>query len=119
MKPSIKFRTATLPLLIAFALPCVVSFALSANGQAPPGTLWYNGDFTGDDTDSQFNQIGSGCGGPLSQIYDDFTVPSPFGWNVTEVSPITSKITADLMLFELAVQFGRSGRACPLVIPVC
>jgi hypothetical protein len=78
----------TLPLLIAFALPFVVSLAPSASAQPPPGTLWYNGDFNG--TDSQLNQIGfgsgdQGCGGPMSQIYDDLIVPSPFGWNVTEV----------------------------------
>jgi hypothetical protein len=87
MKPSIKCKTVTLPLLIAFALPFVVSLAPSASAQAPPGALWYNGDFTGDGTGSQTNEIGpSHCNsGPTSQIYDDFTVPPPFGWNVTEV----------------------------------
>jgi hypothetical protein len=86
MKPSIKRKTAILPLLIAFALPLVVSLALSASAQAPPGALWYNGDFSGDHTRNQLNQIGfdSYCG-PTSQIYDDFTVPPPFGWNVSEV----------------------------------
>jgi len=86
MQPSIKFKTSTLPLLIAFALPLVVSLALSASAQPPPGALWYNGDFTGDGTDSRANQIdGDGCDFlPTAQTYDDFTV-GPFGWNVTEV----------------------------------
>jgi hypothetical protein len=86
MKPSIKFKTATLPLLIAFALPFVVSLALSASAQAPPGALWYNGDFTGG-AGSNANLIGGdGCiGTSAAQTYDDFTVPQPFGWNVTEV----------------------------------
>jgi len=47
MKPSSKYKTATLPLLVAFALPFVVSLAPRARAQAPPGTLWYNGDFNG------------------------------------------------------------------------
>src|SRR5215471_1342596 len=85
MKTSTKFRTATLPLLVAFALPFVVSFALSVGAQAPPGALWYNGDFNGGDPRSGLNQFGgSDCSG-LEQIYDDFTVPPPFGWHVTEV----------------------------------
>jgi hypothetical protein len=86
MKPSIKLKTATVPLLVAFALPLVVSLALSASAQPPPGALWYNGDFTGGDG-SQDNQIKSDpndCG-PMSQIYDDFTVPPPFFWSVAEV----------------------------------
>ena len=86
MKPSIKFKTATVPLLIAFALALVVSVVPNASAQAPPGALWYNGDFTGDGTDSQSNLIG-GCDyfDPSIQIYDDFTVPPPFAWIVTEV----------------------------------
>src|SRR6266542_3090041 len=95
MKPSIKLKTTTLPLLIAFALPLVVSLALRANGQPPPDTLWYNGDFNGSFDPWWWNEIADpGPGGPYScfdgalpiaQIYDDFSVPLPFEWNVTEV----------------------------------
>jgi hypothetical protein len=99
MKPSIKRKTATLPLVIAVALPFVVSLAPKASAQAPPGALWYNGDFTGGDG-SGLNQIHQGeepCGG-LAQIYDDFTVPPPFGWNVTEV--FSDNILTTCFLFE-------------------
>jgi hypothetical protein len=106
MKPLIKFKT-----LQNIAL--VVSLALSASAQAgeatppvaegqskdagpsypisnqpPPGTLWYNGDLNV----SPFgiglsNEIAFGYGwGPVpAQIYDDFNVTWPFGWNVTAV----------------------------------
>src|SRR5882724_3817321 len=87
MKPSIKFRTTTPSVLILFALG---AFGLSAMGQPPPGTLWYNGDLNGSPNGiGLWNQIafGSrGLGAPIpSQIYDDFNVTWPFGWNVTEV----------------------------------
>ena len=88
MKPSIKFKTISLPLLIAFALPCVLLLALNASAQAPPGTLWYNGDLNGSPNGVGLsNKIGaeSSCTYAPSQIYDDFNVPLPFGWNVTEV----------------------------------
>jgi hypothetical protein len=78
MKPLIKFKT-----LQYIAL--VVWFALRANGQAPPGTLWYNGDLNGGASDNQIGDDNFCEGPPISQIYDDFTVPPPFGWNVTEV----------------------------------
>jgi hypothetical protein len=86
MKRSIKFKTATLPLLIAFALPFVVSLTPSASAQAPPGALWYNGDYA-DGAGSNANLIGGdGCTvASAVQTYDDFTVPQPFGWNITEV----------------------------------
>jgi hypothetical protein len=86
MKTSTKFKTATLPLLITFTVACF-AFAPVANGQAPPGALWYNGDWT-TGNGNQPNWIGTCtgfCDFPMSQIYDDFTVPPPFGWNVTEV----------------------------------
>ena len=54
----------------------------------PPGTLWYNGDLNGSPNGiGLWNQIGAGfqCGPDPAQIYDDFTVPGPFAWNVTEV----------------------------------
>ena len=84
MQPSIKFKTSTLPLLIAFALPFLVSLSPSASAQPPPGALWYNGDYA--DGGGNANQIdGDGCDFlPTAQTYDDFTV-GPFGWNVTEI----------------------------------
>ena len=96
MKPLIKFKTPLVSLLTPTALAwltlaLVASFALSASAQPPPGTLWYNGDMNGSPNGFGLpNQIGFGfegnCGRDApSQIYDDFTVPGPFAWNVTEV----------------------------------
>lgn len=84
MKPSIKKTSSQKVALSIIAF--LVWLALSANGQAPPGALWYNGDFD-DGNGSEFNEIVSNpyFGPPVSQIYDDVTVPPPFGWNVTEV----------------------------------
>jgi hypothetical protein len=84
MKPLIKFKTLQYIALLVW-------FALRANGQAPPGALWYNGDMNGSPDGSGLpNQIGFGASDEChledpSQIYDDFTVPGPFAWNVTEV----------------------------------
>jgi hypothetical protein len=84
MKPLIKFKTLQYIALLVW-------FALRANGQPPPGALWYNGDMNGSpDGFGLANQIGFGANDSCfredpSQIYDDFTVPGPFAWNVTEV----------------------------------
>jgi hypothetical protein len=104
MKPPIKFKTTTQFVLddranssikrtsqqkiVSSIIALVVWLGLSANGQAPPGALWYNGDMNGSpDGIGLWNQIafGSSVGPVPSQIYDDFTVTSPFGWNVTDV----------------------------------
>jgi hypothetical protein len=78
MKPSIKFKTVQY-------IALVVWVALRTNGQPPPGTLWYNGDFVGHG--GAYNQISSipFVGPNISQVYDDFSIPQPFGWNVNEV----------------------------------
>jgi hypothetical protein len=102
MKPLIRFKTATQFVLddrpdssikrtsqqkIVFSIIALVFWlALCANAQAPPGALWYNGDLY---DLAQDNQINTGTDNiifyPITQIYDDFTVPPPFGWNITEV----------------------------------
>ena len=95
MKPLSKIKTRLSSLLIPTAvawltLTLVASLPLSASAQAPPGALWYNGDMNGSpDGIGLWNQIAfgshEGCRFTPSQIYDDFTVPSPFGWIVNEV----------------------------------
>ena len=68
---------ATLP-----ALFVVAAFALNttAIAQAPPGSLWYNGDFNG------VNGLANERNTTISQaaVYDDFNVTAPM-WDVTAV----------------------------------
>src|SRR5437773_1233508 len=76
----------TLLLLITFTVACF-AFAPVANGQAPPGALWYNGDLDVNVVEQQ-NAMGFGYNQCVSEsnshIYDDFNVPAP-GWVVTDV----------------------------------
>ena len=53
----------------------------TAVAQAPPGSLWYNGDWDGvNGLSNERNTIVSQAG-----VYDDFDVTAPLGWNVTAV----------------------------------
>ena len=68
------------------ALPALfVSAALMLNtsvrAQAPPGSLWYNGDF------DQRNGLANERNTTVSQaaVYEDFNVTAPLGWDVTAV----------------------------------
>ena len=70
---------ATLPALFVTAVLVVVN--ATAIAQAPPGSLWYNGDFNGvNGISNERNTIVSQAG-----VYDDFNVIDPLGWNVTAV----------------------------------
>jgi hypothetical protein len=68
-----------------FALALAAALVLNAPvcAQAPPGSLWYNGDW---------NQIHGGLANERNYhfatqaaVYDDFNVTAPLGWNVTAV----------------------------------
>ena len=65
------------------ALFVTATFALNttANAQAPPGSLWYNGDFNG------VNGLPNERNTLISQaaVYDDFNVPGGPMWDVTAV----------------------------------
>ena len=70
--------------LLVRALPAlfvIAAFALhtSANAQAPPGTVWYNGDLNG------VNGLANERNTAVTQaaVYDDFDVTAPLGWHVT------------------------------------
>ncbi len=104
MKPSIKSKTVTQFVLddrpnssirrtspqkfLLTIIALVVWFALRANGQAPPGALWYNGDLDVSVVEQQ-NAMGFGYNQCVaesnSHIYDDFNVPAGPGWIVTDV----------------------------------
>jgi hypothetical protein len=67
----------------ALALALTAAFALNttALAQAPPGSLWYNGDA------NLVNGLANERNTIVSQaaVYDDFNVTAPLGWNVTAV----------------------------------
>ena len=52
--------------------------------QAPPGSLWYNGDFN--DVNGLSNELNTSLGsGEFGSTYDNFIVTDSGGWNVTAV----------------------------------
>ena len=69
---------ATLPALFVTA---ALALHTTANAQAPPGSLWYNGD------PNNINALANERNTAVTQaaVYDDFNVTSPSGWHVTAV----------------------------------
>jgi hypothetical protein len=67
--------------LFALALAAALVLNTSVCAQAPPGSLWYNGDFSG------VNGLANERNTLVTQaaVYDDFDVTAPLGWNVTAV----------------------------------
>jgi len=67
--------------LLALALAAALVLNRSVCAQAPPGSLWYNGDFNGvNGLSNERNTIVS-----QAAVYDDFDVTTPLGWHVTAV----------------------------------
>jgi hypothetical protein len=72
-----------------FVTAALVLLDATANAQALPGSLWYNGDFNGLTwLSNEYNTAVS-----QSNTYDDFNVPSGPGWHVTGL------YSADLLTF--------------------
>jgi hypothetical protein len=73
------FVRAAFPALLATA--ALVLLNTTAIAQAPPGSLWYNGDF------DYVNGLPNERNTLVSQaaVYDDFDVTAPLGWHVTAV----------------------------------
>ena len=69
---------ATLPALFVTA---ALVLNTTATAQAPPGSLWYNGDFN--QVDGLPNERNTAV--TQAAVYDDFNVTAPLGWNVTAV----------------------------------
>jgi hypothetical protein len=65
--------------LLALALTAALVLNTTAIAQAPPGSLWYNGDYNG------VNGLANERNTFVSQaaVYDDFNVTAPLGWHVT------------------------------------
>ena len=80
-----------------FVTAALVLLNATAIAQAPPGSLWYNGD------PNNINGLANERNTAVTQaaVYDDFNVTSPLGWHVTAVlsldffSPDMSVTAAD------------------------
>jgi hypothetical protein len=73
-----KYNFASRAALLALALAAALALNTTASAQAPPGSLWYNGDVNG------VNGLANERNTVVTQaaVYDDFNVTSS-GWNVT------------------------------------
>src|SRR6202043_3389721 len=67
--------------LLALASTAALVLNATAIAQAPPGSLWYNGDW------NYVNGLANERNTAVTQaaVYDDFNVTAPLGWNVTAV----------------------------------
>src|ERR1700736_525010 len=75
-----KYNFAARAALLALALTGAFALNTTAIAQAPPGSLWYNGDFNG--VNGLANERNTGV--TQAAVYDDFNVTTP-AWNVTAV----------------------------------
>src|SRR5438876_3755946 len=74
-----KHLVAVRAALFALASTAALVLNTTAIAQAPPGSLWYNGDFNYvNGLANERNTIVSQAG-----VYDDFNVTAPLGWHVT------------------------------------
>lgn len=67
--------------VLALALATAFALNTTAIAQAPPGSLWYNGDFNG--VGFHANEINTSSSN--SAVFDDFIVPAGQLWDVTAV----------------------------------
>jgi hypothetical protein len=67
--------------LLVLGLSATLALTTTAVAQAPPGSLWYNGDW--DLVNGLANERNTGV--TQAAVYDDFNVTAPLGWNVTAV----------------------------------
>jgi hypothetical protein len=77
-----KYQVAARAVLVALAL--TAAFAVNtttAIAQAPPGSLWYNGDFNG----VGYHANGHNTSDPPDAVHDDFIIPAGNVWNITAV----------------------------------
>src|ERR1700730_13330929 len=67
--------------LLALFVTAVLVLNTTAIAQAPPGSLWYNGDW------NFVNGLANERNTLLAEaaVYDDFDVTAPLGWHVTAI----------------------------------
>jgi hypothetical protein len=77
-----KYNIAARAALFVLGLTAAFALNTTAIAQAPPGSLWYNGDFDG--RNGGANQDGGQLGaGEYSHLYDNFNGPTSGTWTVT------------------------------------
>jgi hypothetical protein len=76
-----KYNFTARAAVVALALTAAFVLNTTAIAQAPPGSLWYNGDWNG------VNGLANERNTAVTQaaVYDDFDVTGPLGWHVTAV----------------------------------
>jgi len=81
MKNKNKYNVAARAALFALALTAAFALNTTAIAQAPPGSLWYNGDADG------VNGLANERNTIVSQaaVYDDFAITGGPAWHVTAV----------------------------------
>jgi hypothetical protein len=75
-----KYNFSARAAVLALTLTAVFALSATAIAQAPPGSLWYNGDFNG----VGYHANGVNTSDPPSQVFDDFFVTGG-GWHLTAV----------------------------------
>jgi hypothetical protein len=75
-----KYNFAARAAMLALTLTVAFVLNTTAIAQAPPGSLWYNGDFNG----VGYHANGHNTADPPDQVHDDFFVTSP-EWNITAI----------------------------------
>ena len=118
-----KYQVAARAALLALALTAALALTTTAIAQAPPGSLWYNGDFNG------VNALANERNTLVTQaaVYEDFNVTAPLGWSLTAVfsdNLVTTVITGADWEIRTGVSEGNAGTLIasgttnsPLVIP--
>jgi hypothetical protein len=94
--------------LFALALAAALVLNTSVCAQAPPGSLWYNGDW------NLVNGLANERNTVVSQaaVYDDFNVTAPQGWHVTAVfsdNALNTVVTAADWEIRTGISEGNSG----------
>jgi hypothetical protein len=103
-----KYDSVSRAALVALALTAALVLNPPVRAQAPPGSLWYNGDFNG------VNGLANERNTLVSQaaVYDDFNVTAPLGWNVTAVfsdNLLNTTVTAADWEIRTGLSEGNSG----------
>jgi hypothetical protein len=84
-----KYNFAARAALLALALTAAFALNTTAIAQAPPGSLWYNGDYNGvQGLANERNTVVT-----QAAVYDDFNVTAPLGWHVTALFSVDHQYT--------------------------
>src|ERR1700739_2832734 len=97
-----------LPRAALLALALSAALVLNTTAQAPPGSLWYNGDW------NEVNGLSNERNTIVTQaaVYDDFNVTAPQGWHVTALFSgdwVNTTVTGADWEIRIGVSEGNAG----------